>query len=141
MTKRTNSSGGDHPSLNMISDETTIKGSLISKNDVRISGKIEGNVETGGKCIVAQSGIIEGDIEANEADIAGRVSGELTISNKLFIRKDAKISGDINTSVINIEEGGVFDGSLNMSTEPKSNKSKKGKSDNKQKESAVENQS
>lgn len=138
MSKKTNSSGTDHPSLNMISDETIIKGSLETKNDVRISGKVEGNIQTGGKCIITQSGTIEGDIIANEADIAGKVAGEITIYNKLFIRKDARISGDINTSIINIEEGGVFDGSLHMSSEPKPNNNTKSKTDNQQKNSSVE---
>ena len=108
-----------HPAVNMISEESVLKGTLDTKNDVRIAGKLEGNLKTRSKCIVTQTGQVEGDIEANEADLAGTVNGEITVTGKLLIRKDAQIKGDINTSVIHIEEGAKFEGSCNMSTDPK----------------------
>lgn len=121
-TMATNSTNGSaaHPTVNMISEESRMKGSLNTKNDVRVSGVLEGQIEAGGKCIVTQTGKVEGDVNAKEADIAGTVDGEITITNKLILRKTARVTGDINTKTILIEEGASFDGACKMSSKPES---------------------
>lgn len=124
MASNSNNGTAAHPTVNMISEESRMKGSLNTQNDVRVSGVLEGQVDAGGKCIVTQTGKVEGDIKGNEADIAGTVEGEITISNKLILRKSAKVTGDINTKVIIIEEGASFDGACRMSSKPDNKEAK-----------------
>ena len=38
--------------LNVLGEGTTIQGSLVSNGDLRIDGKVNGNVTTQGKCIL-----------------------------------------------------------------------------------------
>ena len=121
-----NSTDKTQPAINMISQGTIIDGSLISKNDVRISGRVDGEVKAEGKVILANEGYVNGNVNAGEADVAGTVEGELNISKRLILRQSARIKGDIQTKVLLVEEGAVFEGACRMEgfNSPKSGNSK-----------------
>lgn len=102
------------PNINMISQGTTLTGTLETKSDLRISGTIDGQVHAESKCIVAESGLVKGDLKTKEADIAGAVEGELIVSNRLTLRSSARITGDITTKVLMVEEGARIDGACKM---------------------------
>ncbi len=102
------------PSLNMISEDTRIKGSINTQTDIRFAGKLDGEIFCKGKSIVTGSAIIEGNITSVDADIAGNVTGIVKVSNKLILRQSAKVKGDIFTKTLIIEEGAVMNGSCRM---------------------------
>lgn len=102
------------PSLNMISEGTTLTGKIETQNDIRIAGKTDGEVSSKGKLIVTSTGVLEGGINAQDADIAGKVEGELRISNKLTLRQSAVVNGDIYTKTLIVEEGAEMNGACNM---------------------------
>ncbi|MDZ7659802.1 polymer-forming cytoskeletal protein [Fodinibius sp.] len=110
-----NKSGKNLPSVNMISEGTELKGTLKTKNDVRIAGTLDGEAEAEGKIIVSSTGKVKGNIEAVDADIAGNIDGEVRVTNKLILRKSATIEGDIYTKTILAEEGSQINGSFHMS--------------------------
>ena len=109
-----NKSDNNLPSVNMISEGTKLKGTLTTKNDVRIAGTLDGEAEAEGKIIVSSTGRVDGNIEAVDADIAGNIDGEVRVSNKLIFRKSATIEGDIYTKTILAEEGSQINGSFHM---------------------------
>ena len=104
----------NHPAINMISQGTELNGKLHTQNDIRISGKVTGEVRADGKVILTSDGFVKGDIYASEADIAGKVDGEIIISKKLILRQTAKVTGDVNTNKFLVEEGAVFEGACKM---------------------------
>lgn len=106
--------GNNLPSINMISEGTHVKGTLNTKNDIRIAGKLEGEAEAKGKLIIASTGIVDGDIEAVDADIAGKLLGEIHVSNKLILRQSAVVDGDIYTKSLLVEEGAQINGACRM---------------------------
>ena len=124
------------PNVNMISSGTKLTGSLHTKNDIRISGTIDGEIHAENKCILSDSGSITGDLRTKEADIAGTINGELIVSNRLTLRATAKITGDITTKVLMVEEGARIDGACRMNDEIDLNQpdsAKKEKATNKEK--------
>jgi cytoskeletal protein CcmA (bactofilin family) len=102
------------PNINIVSAGSVFTGTLKSKSDLRVSGTIDGEIQAESKCIVAESGLVKGDLITKEADIAGTVQGELKVSNRLILRASAKIIGDIQTKVLMVEEGAHIDGSCKM---------------------------
>lgn len=110
----TNSTGKNLPSVNMISEGTTVTGSLDTKNDLRIAGKLEGEAKADGKLIVSSSGEVDGDVKAADADVAGKLKGEIHVSNKLILRQSAVIDGDIYTKSLLVEEGAQINGACRM---------------------------
>lgn len=105
------------PSLTMISEGTSLNGTINTENDIRIAGKTDGELTSKGKLIVTSSGVVEGDIHVTDADIAGKVEGELRVSNKLTLRQSAVIEGDIYTKTLIVEEGAEMVGACRMGTD------------------------
>lgn len=102
------------PSLNLISEGTRIKGTITSQNDLRISGRLEGEAICKGKIIVSSSAHIDGNLTTVEADIAGNITGTLKISDRLTLRKSAIVGGDIYTKILVVEEGAQMNGNCRM---------------------------
>lgn len=105
------------PSLNMISEGTKIKGTITSKDDIRISGELDGEAICKGKLIVASSAHLDGDINSADADIAGHISGTIKVTNKLVLRQTAVVGGDIYTKILIVEEGAQLNGNCRMGSE------------------------
>lgn len=109
-----NNNAQGSPSLNMISEDTKLKGTLNSQADLRIAGHIEGEIVCKGKVIITSSAKIDGNITSIDADIAGQVLGTVKISNRLIVRKTAKVRGDLYTKTLTVEEGATLNGGCRM---------------------------
>ena len=57
---------------------------------------------------------VEADIEAEELTINGEASGNIDASSKVAISASAKVAGDIKAPRVVIEDGAVFNGSIEM---------------------------
>lgn len=117
MFQKTDRSPNDlplQPSITIISEGTVITGDIRVTSDFRLAGIIDGNVNTEGKCIVASTSTVKGNVQSPEADIAGTVNGHLTIGQRLTLRKTAVIKGNISTKVLLVEEGARIDGTIQM---------------------------
>jgi cytoskeletal protein CcmA (bactofilin family) len=104
-------------SVYLISEGTTVVGDITSEHGIRISGIVKGTVKSNGKCIIASTAEIEGDLEAVDAEISGYVNGEIVISNKLLLRETARVIGKITTSILNVEDGAKMSGICEMKME------------------------
>lgn len=111
---KVNGTSQKSPSLNMISEGTTIKGTIKSQNDLRIAGRLEGEAICKGKVIVSSSAHIDGNITSAEADIAGKIEGTIKVSDKLTLRQSAIVGGDIYTKTLIVEEGAQLNGNCRM---------------------------
>ena len=102
--------------VNKITTGTSITGDIISNGDIRIDGILKGNLNTKGKVVVGNEGVINGEIECKNADISGKIEGKVKVSELLSLSKSAKISGEITTNRLAIEPGAIFSGTCNMSS-------------------------
>jgi cytoskeletal protein CcmA (bactofilin family) len=100
--------------INMIGAGTTILGDVISKGDIRVDGILRGSVNTEGKVVLGNEGVIEGDVMCKDADISGVVKAKITVSQLLTLKSSAKLNGDIITNKLSIEPGAAFTGSCSM---------------------------
>jgi cytoskeletal protein CcmA (bactofilin family) len=106
--------------VNIIGQGTVIEGGLQANSDVRISGKVIGNVNVEGKTVITPEGVVEGEIRSSHADIAGRIEGEVFVQERLVLKDSAVVNGDIHTAKLVIEDGATFTGTCDMgSTLPK----------------------
>jgi cytoskeletal protein CcmA (bactofilin family) len=107
-------SDSDSASINLIGNGTTITGDITSNGDVRIDGKLKGNLSISGKLVVGPSGNIEGNIVCQNADVSGEINGKLSVSELLSLKASAKVLGDIVTGKISIEPNATFTGTCSM---------------------------
>ena len=101
-------------SSNVIGKGTVLEGNIETFGNIRIEGKIIGNVKSKSKIALGGSSHIDGNIIAQNADIEGEVKGRIEISDLLVLKATAVVHGDIITGKLVIEPGAVFNGSCKM---------------------------
>jgi len=102
------------PAINIIRKGTEIKGDVTCAGDIRIDGILNGTLNSQGKVVVGQSGIIEGEVICKNADISGKIKASIIVKELLQLKTTANITGDINTNKLSIEPGANFTGTCNM---------------------------
>lgn len=112
--KTTSNEAVQQAGINIIGLGTTIEGNVDAQGDIRIDGKIIGNVVSRGKVVLGTTGIVEGNIIAKNAEIAGETVGKINIEELLTLKSTANINGDIITSKLMVETGANFTGTCQM---------------------------
>lgn len=102
--------------VNLIAATTVIKGDITTESDIRIDGKLEGNLISKGRLIIGTSGSIIGEITCKSAEIEGLVEGKIAITELLSLKSTAKFSGEVLTGQLMIEPGAIFSGNCKMNT-------------------------
>jgi cytoskeletal protein CcmA (bactofilin family) len=101
-------------SSNTIGKGTFLEGNIETYGNIRVEGKVVGNVKSKSKVALGNSSHVQGNIIAQNADIEGEVRGKLEVSELLVLKATAIINGDIVTGKLVVEPGAVFNGSCKM---------------------------
>ncbi len=110
--KKDNTSAED---VSIFSRGVKIEGKVYSEGNVRIDGKVLGEIIINGNLTLGEKSEINGDIKAKNLTISGSVEGSVQTSEKLILEKNASLRGDIITKILVVEEGSTFDGRSSMS--------------------------
>jgi cytoskeletal protein CcmA (bactofilin family) len=101
-------------SSNNIGKGTTLEGNIETYGNIRIEGKVIGNVKSKAKIALGQSSCIDGNIIAQNADVEGEIKGKVETTDLLVLKSTAVVHGDIITNKLIVESGAVFNGSCKM---------------------------
>lgn len=101
-------------SSNVIGKGTVLEGNVETFGNIRIEGKVTGNIKSKSKVALGNSSHVDGNIIAQNADIEGEVKGKIEISEMLVLKATAVVHGDISTGKLVVEPGAVFNGSCKM---------------------------
>lgn len=101
-------------SSNIIGKGTILEGSIETYGNIRVEGKVVGDVKTKSKVALGQSSRVEGNILAQNAEVAGEVKGKVEVSDQLLLKPTAVIHGDIITNKLIVESGATFNGGCKM---------------------------
>ena len=108
----TNKSNLETMVANKINEGTTISGDLDAQTDIRIDGKIIGNITCASKVVIGATSQIIGHIKCNDLTIEGKVKGNIEVNGILFFRTSANFEGDVKYKKLIVEEGANISGSL-----------------------------
>ncbi len=100
--------------LNLIGPGTIIEGKLRSRGNIRIDGKVVGELYASETISVGLSGEVEGSVSAKNVSIGGKVRGSINAQEKLIFENKAVVQGDIKAARLVIDEGAIFDGNCSM---------------------------
>jgi len=103
-------------STNTIGKGTVLEGNIETYGNIRIEGKVIGNIKSKSKIALGNSSQVEGNIIAQNADLEGEVKGKIEISEMLILKATAVVHGDIVTGKLVVEPGAVFNGTCKMGT-------------------------
>lgn len=101
-------------SSNNIGKGTVVEGKIETFGNIRIEGKVVGDIVTKSKIVLGQSSYVEGNILAQNADIEGELKGNIEISDILTLKPSSIINGDITTNKLIVESGAAFNGGCKM---------------------------
>lgn len=101
-------------SSNTIGKGTLLEGNIETYGNIRIEGKVIGNVKSKSKVALGNASHVDGNIIAQNADIEGEVKGKLEVAELLVLKATAVINGDIITGKLVVEPGAVFNGTCKM---------------------------
>lgn len=98
----------------IVGPSVKVEGELVSEGNVRIDGKVTGNVETTQNLAIGEQAVISANVKAANAVVAGKVKGNVTVEEALEITETGQVEGDIAARIISIAPGAVFRGQCHM---------------------------
>lgn len=101
-------------SANTIGKGTVINGDIETYGNLRIEGKLVGNIKSKSKVAQGEGSTIEGNVVAQNAEFAGQIFGSVEVSELLILKPTCVITGDIKTGKLSIEPGATFNGTCKM---------------------------
>jgi len=110
-------------SSNVIGKGTVLEGNIETAGNIRIEGRIIGNIKSKSKIALGNSSVVDGNVSAQNADIEGTVKGKIEISDMLVLKATATVHGDIATGKLVVEPGAAFNGTCKMGAAVKDIKS------------------
>lgn len=96
----------------------TIAGSVASKGDVQLNGRVTGSVEVDGALEVGPEGAILSDVRAGRVSVAGAVEGNIEGRERVDLLGGARLLGNVKAPRLTIADGATFRGQVEM--EPRS---------------------
>ena len=101
---------------NRILAGTIITGDVVSDGDIRVDGKVVGNMQVTGKLVIGENGRVEGEVACKNAAIAGQLAGTLKVDQTLSLTASAKLQGQVQVEKLAVEPGAEINGSVSMGT-------------------------
>ncbi|HEX8653960.1 MAG TPA: polymer-forming cytoskeletal protein [Allosphingosinicella sp.] len=96
--------------VSVIGADMTITGDVRTGEDLRVDGRIEGDVSCAG-LELGEGGAIEGDVEADEVRLSGSVRGRISALS-VTLEAAARVSGDVGYESLAVAAGARIEGRL-----------------------------
>jgi cytoskeletal protein CcmA (bactofilin family) len=94
----------------VIGADLTITGDLVSTGDIKVDGRVDGNI-TCRTLTLGEQPLLNSEIAAETVRICGIFNGQVR-ANKVVLTKDAKVKADIAQEILEIEPGATLEGEV-----------------------------
>ena len=101
--------------VSILSSGVKIEGKIFCEGNVRIDGKVVGDVNVNGNLTLGESSEVQGEAKGNTVTLSGKLEGTIRASEKLILDSKANLKGDLYARILVVEEGAKFEGKSNMS--------------------------
>ena len=81
---------------NIIGEGSTLKGNLSTTGNIRLEGKVIGDIKSSSKVACGETSTVDGNVIAENAEIAGKITGKVNVTELLVLKSSAVIQGDIS---------------------------------------------
>lgn len=98
--------------LTLVDEDIVVVGEIVSEENIRLRGRVEGNVSTSGSIVIEPQGSVRGDITAENLILEGSVEGKVVVARKFELRPTGRMRGDIRASVVAIAEDAFLQGKV-----------------------------
>jgi cytoskeletal protein CcmA (bactofilin family) len=96
-----------------IGKSVTIKGDVISAEDLMIDGQVEGTITLNANSLTIGAGAaIQGELHARTVTVGGAVAGHVIATERVEIRETGSVDGDIRAPRLAVRDGAVLRGHI-----------------------------
>lgn len=104
------SQNSNNDEVSIISSTMQIQGNILTKGNLRIDGKVKGDIKADGVMTIGPQGYVEGNIDAANITIGGKILGTIICREKLVLEDKSQLKGDLTAKILIVEEGALFTG-------------------------------
>jgi len=98
-----------------IGQAVTIEGKIISRQDIRIDGHVQGSIEVGEHEVVLGAGSdVKANLNARSVLVGGTIVGDVMATERVQIQSTGVLLGDIVTPRLVIHDGGMLRGKADV---------------------------
>jgi cytoskeletal protein CcmA (bactofilin family) len=109
------SSPEHHAKVSVLGATVVHQGDLSGQEDLIVRGQFRGNINLpGNDLLVVEGGLVEAEVRVRSITVRGEVNGNIAASGKVVIERTGRVKGDLSASVISIEDGAQFKGSVKV---------------------------
>ena len=103
-------------SMATIGQSIVFKGELTGDEDLEIEGEVEGNVNLKNhQLTIGANGNLTAEVNAKSIIVIGQVKGNLYATERIEVQATGVVEGDVRAPRLNVQEGAVLNGSIDMS--------------------------
>ncbi|MER3421822.1 MAG: hypothetical protein C4290_15420 [Chloroflexota bacterium] len=103
--------------ISLVAKEAMWDGKLSSTGDVRVEGRLQGEIQTDGTLYVAAQAQVQGVVRARNVILAGEIEGQLRCEERLEILPGGSARGEIDTGALVVHEGAFIESKFQMRRE------------------------
>ncbi len=100
--------------VTILAGGTVFRGDIETPTNLRVDGKIVGNIISTSNVAVGKGGIVEGNVTASTLRVSGSLKGNIEVAVKLILDASASVSGDVKAKDITMESGATINGKITM---------------------------
>ena len=100
--------------VSYLGPNTLLQGTIHCDYSLHLDGRLEGVILSNNDVIIGDSAVINGEIKAKNVFVSGKVIGNIEVTNSLQILATGRVEGDIVGAKLDIKEGGIYKGKVNM---------------------------
>lgn len=109
---------GQDTVISIIGPGMRVVGDCETEGSVRIEGEVKGAVRAGKAVVIGRDGVVHGDVHTQDAVVSGTVTGSVVAISRLELQATSRIDGDIQARRLQLEEGAVLNGTVQMKEVP-----------------------
>ncbi len=92
----------------------SFKGVISYHGTVRIDGTLDGEIHTEGTLLVGEEAVLNAKVTAGTIVCKGQITGDIVAREKVTLRAPAVINAGVETPMMSMEDGVVFNGTIEM---------------------------
>ncbi len=108
---------GSEPSESRIDKDSHFNGLYETKQNLRIEGLAEGEIQCEGTLTVAEGARVKAKVTASTITIAGELDGEVLCHGVFQIMPSGQVSASVSARRLIVQEGGLYNGDFRMITD------------------------
>jgi cytoskeletal protein CcmA (bactofilin family) len=101
---------GKEAAKTIIGEDIEITGSIKCASEIRIDGKLNGDLTCSGSALIGTSAQIKGNLNVESVSVLGQINGNITARDRIELKSSARLNGDIRAKRLTVEDGVTFIG-------------------------------